>query len=289
MDHSLHWGVRVLGTQVTPSLGGEPKVMGWALPRLTLAQWWCGSGRHSNSSLSSCLFLFGFQVKAQDRTQTQLPRKKCAVCGTKLGPNWEKPLCPDCVNSLVRDDSVASCHNILSSVKDKLASTFQSFKGMMDRMQGPSPSLVRAASLPSLSEPSQEAEEDRVRPRSLASSQVDSASDSEGEDDSSRVFRYKLSLDDVGDLLKAIYDTLEIRKEQVQLSRYDLMYQGSSAHKARVFPVHKSLIESILLEWEQPEKRPFFSGSLKRRFPFEADASHPWNKIPKLDAPLAKV
>lgn len=122
----------------------------------------------------------------------------------------------------------------------------------MDRMQGPSSSLSRAVSLPSLSEPSLEDEGDR-EPRSLTSSQAGSASDSK--EDFSRGSRYKLSLDDVGDLLKAIYDSLEIREEQVQLSKHDLMYQGSSAQKARVFPMHKSLVESILQEWEQPEKR----------------------------------
>lgn len=44
---------------------------------------------------------------------------------------------------------------------------------------------------------------------------------------------------------------------------------------------HKSLVKLILLE--------FLLGSLKRRFPFEKDAAHPWNKVPKLDALLTKV
>ncbi|XP_077319428.1 von Willebrand factor A domain-containing protein 5A-like [Lithobates pipiens] len=111
--------------------------------------------------------------------------------------------------------------------------------------------------MPSLSEPSQEEEGDREREsRSLTSSPADSASYSKGEEDSSRGSRYRLSLDNVGDLLKAIYDTLEIREELVQLLKHNLMYQESS--------VQKSLVESILLEWEQPEKRLFFSGSLKR-------------------------
>lgn len=76
---------------------------------------------------------------------------------------------------------MAVCHKILTSVKDKIASTFQCFKGRIDRKQEPSSSLSRAASMPSISEPSQEDEGDRERvPRSLASSQAGSASDSEG-------------------------------------------------------------------------------------------------------------
>ena len=210
------------------------------------------------------------------------------MCGTKLSSNWDKPLCPDCVNSLVKESSLTTCNQMLSSFKDEMASTFQSFKGLIDRMQAPATSLTRASSTPSL-QIQEEEEEIRDRtPRSVVSSQAGSASESEGEEDSSRAARYKLSLDDVGDLLNAIYDTLDIQEEQVQLSRHDLMYQGN-ATRTKVFPVHKSLIDMILREWEQPERRPFFSGSLKRRFPFESDVSHPWNKVPRLDAPLAKV
>lgn len=33
-------------------------------------------------------------------------------------------------------------------------------------------------------------------------------------------------LDEVGDLLKAIYDTLEIEEEKVQLSKHDLLTRG---------------------------------------------------------------
>lgn len=75
--------------------------------------------------------------------------------------------------------------------------------------------------------------------------------------------------------------TLEIEEETVQLAKHDLMSEGYSR-----FIV---LVDSINLEWENPERRPFFSGSLKLRFPFEKDAAHPWNKTPKIDAPLAKV
>lgn len=100
----------------------------------------------------------------------QGPRRS-AGCAAKLNTSWEKPL-PLFVS--VVWSGMTACHKILSSVKDEIASTFQSFNGMMDRMQGPSMSLSRTASMPSLSEPIQEDRE----PRSLASSQTDSGSDS---------------------------------------------------------------------------------------------------------------
>ena len=249
----------------------------------------CGHRGFSDDCAWLCVCL---QVKAQDKTAVQAPKRKCAVCGEKLGSSWKKPLCAECIASLVKDDSTAECHKVLTSVRDELASTFSSFRGMMDRVQMPSP-IYKASSAPSLAATpgvfEQEEEEAGGSTRSQASSQMDSASGSEVEEDSSRGARYKLSLEDVGELLNAIYETLEIREEPVQLSKHDQLYQGCSAQKTKVFPVHKSLIEAILQEWEQPEKRPFFAGSLKRRFPFEDNASQPWNKNPKLDAPLAKV
>lgn len=80
--------------------------------------------------------------------------------------------------------------------------------------------------------------------------------------------------------------TLDI-EEKVQLSKHDLMYKGLHKIKARVFPVHSSLLDTIKLKWENPERKPF-SSNLKRRFPFVEDTAQPWNKNPKLDAPLSK-
>lgn len=88
-----------------------------------------------------------------------------------------------------------------------------------------------------------------------------------------------MSLEDVDDLLKAIYATLEIEAEKVQLSKHNLMYEGMHKKKARVFPVHSSLLDSITLERENPERKPFFSNNLKRRFPFEEDPAQPRNNL----------
>lgn len=80
--------------------------------------------------------------------------------------------------------------------------------------------------------------------------------------------RYKLSLEEVDELLAAIYDTLDIREEQVQLSRHDLMYQGLQETKARVFPVHKVLSEAVRKEWADPERKPFFLEMFKEKVSF---------------------
>lgn len=70
--------------------------------------------------------------------------------------------------------------------------------------------------------------------------------------------RYKLSLEEVENLLKAVYNTLEIQEEKAQLSVHDIMYQGLEGTKQRVFPVHMVLTETIKKEWKDPEKGTFF-------------------------------
>lgn len=67
------------------------------------------------------------------------------------------------------------------------------------------------------------------------------------------------------------------------------MYQGMDEVKHRVFPVHNVLTDSIKREWKDPERTPFFSRSLKRRFPFDDNSAQVWNKRPKLDAAFSQV
>lgn len=38
-----------------------------------------------------------------------------------------------------------------------------------------------------------------------------------------------------------------------------------------------------------PERKPFFSRALKRRFPFSEDSVSVWNKNPKVDAAFSQV
>lgn len=50
------------------------------------------------------------------------------------------------------------------------------------------------------------------------------------------------------------------------MSKHDLMYEEMLKKKARVFPVHSSLLDTIKLEWENPERKQFFPAALKGGF-----------------------
>ncbi|PIO27098.1 hypothetical protein AB205_0108830 [Aquarana catesbeiana] len=189
------------------------------------------------------------QAKTQDKAQAQPPKRKCVVCGNKLSSSWSKAVCRTCIDSLVKDDPVVSCQKMLTSVRDELTSMFSLFKTLIDKIKVPSegPSPVRTSAGPSA--PQQSAESEDSEAGSTHSSPEESGSDTGPRDrESTKGLRYELTLEDVDDLLRAIYMTFDIEEEKVQLSKHDLMYNGLHKKKARVFPVHSSLLDTIKLK-----------------------------------------
>ena len=197
-------------------------------------------------------------------------------------------MCRSCIRNLVEEETSQQYKDLYSSVQE-MASSLSSVKDIL--AQGPA----------NQGEPQQPP----PIPKVPASRQTDGDSGDEGtstltslrgsdeeeqeEEDSSKSSKFKLSLEEVDDLLKAIYTTLDIQEEKIQLSTYDKMFQGLDDSKRRVFPVHKVLSDTIKKEWKDPERAPFFSKTLKRRFPFEDGDTELWNKKPKVDAAFSQV
>ena len=119
-----------------------------------------------------------------------------------------------------------------------------------------------------------------------------SKEDSEEEEEEgaqSRPTKYKLSLEQVDGLLRAVYITLGLEEDKKELSLHDKMYAGLEEPKGRIFPVHQTISDAIKHEWADPEKKTFFPKAFKRRFPFDEDPGAPWNKMPKIDAAFSQV
>ena len=195
-------------------------------------------------------------------------------------------MCKSCIKDLVEEETSQQYKVLFSSVQE-LASSLNSVKSML--VQTPAvqaepqhlPPSPKAST--SRSEVVDSGDEGTSTLRSLRDS------DEEEEEGEYRNSRYKVSLDEVDDLLEAIYTTLDIQEEEVQLSLHDKMYQGLDASKHKVFPVHKVVSDTIRKEWKDPERGPFFSKSLRKRFPFEDKDSEAWNKKPKVDAAFSQV
>lgn len=200
------------------------------------------------------------------------------------------------MQDLVREHEAEQQADLSASVKE-LSSTFQSFKDLFSSFQLPQtpPQLPQQAApvpsaLPSTSRDIQ-GEASKVV-EACDSSPPDSQGESEaegGDGDPVRPSRYKLTLDEVDDLLGAIHTTLGIQDERKVLSLHDQMYEGMGEQKKKVFPVHQVLVDAVLKEWQDPERKPFLSRALKRRFPFSEEETAVWNKSPKLDAAFSQV
>lgn len=128
----------------------------------------------------------------------------------------------------------------------------------------------------------EESEEDSLEDGE--NSEADSQ-DSEGPRASSHLF----PIEDMGQLLRAIYVSEDIPEPPVQASNRDKMYRGLGKPQSRVFPVHQALKEVILREWKDPERKVLRLKTWKRRFPFGEEEEQKFFKTPKLDAALSQV
>ena len=132
--------------------------------------------------------------------------RKCPSCKNPLRDSWPKPLCRSCIADLVREESTQECKDLLSSVRKELAETLGTVRSLVEKKgQSSSQEQSSQSSLPpSTSRPVESESEDErgsVPPSTVYS-----------EDEEARSSRYKLSLEEVDELLKAIYTTLEIQE-----------------------------------------------------------------------------
>lgn len=76
------------------------------------------------------------------------------------------------------------------------------------------------------------------------------------------------------------------RLEHLNLSRTRCSRVLTS--EERVFPMYSNIKKLIFKEWANPEKL-FLSRSFKRKYPFGEDDSAHWDKVLKVDAPVARI
>ena len=221
-------------------------------------------------------------------------KRRCASCKATLRDSWRKAICSDCINQLVQEQNRTENKQLASSVKE-LSNSFESLKTLFEGFQIPqpqsaSPSTSTVTRIPSTcAGPSiTPREEEEEEPDNAVSGSQESEGEAQ-EGDSRKPSRYKLSLEDVDHLLGAIYTTLGIPTDKKTLTVHDQMYEGLGEQENKFFPVHDILVEAIKKEWQDPERKPFLSKNLKRRFPFSDDPSSVWNKVPKLDAAFSQV
>lgn len=231
----------------------------------------------------SLFFSLSWQAKSSDPGI----RKRCPSCKIKLNEGWKKALCQACIDSLVREETTSACSDLIASAKKELDATIQSFRSSLTYPSASQPTTSQS-SQGSLLVPAVEAEMGPLNREGLSPSHSNESNEDSDELENMSS-KYKLSLDQVDGLLKAIYATLGLEEEHKEMSLHDKMYAGLSESKSRTFPVHAVISETIRKEWADPDRKPFFSRAHKRRFPFDEDPAALWNKVPKLDAAFSQV
>ncbi|PIO24885.1 hypothetical protein AB205_0183080, partial [Aquarana catesbeiana] len=199
------------------------------------------------------LFISPFYFLEKSKKFSPPPKKRCASCKAALREALTKLLWKTCKADLVREETSTKEPSVqpgemLTYFWKELEDMFQSFHSYLDKR----PVAQSAESSPPSAHTSSTAR------RVVSESEEEEKDESSGSDG-----------EKVEDLLKTIYTTLNIKEDKTQLLLHDKMYQGMDEVKHRVFPVHKVLTNSIKRKWKDPERAPFFSRSLKRRFLFE--------------------
>lgn len=193
-------------------------------------------------------------------------------------------MCRTCVAELVVEETSQECTDLFSSVRE-LTNSLSLVRSLLVKSLA---SQAGPKQPPSTPRPSTSRAVVSTDSGDEGTNTLPSLKDSDEEEEDSWASRYKLSLEEVDDLLKVIYMTLEIQEERVELSVHDKMYQGLDETKP-VFPVHRVFLDAIRKEWKDPERGSFFSKTLRRRVPFEEKETEIWNKKPRVDTVFSLV
>ncbi|CAJ0955193.1 unnamed protein product [Ranitomeya imitator] len=194
--------------------------------------------------------------------------RECAICTEPLPDGHKKKLCSICIQQLIEDETPDLTSTLRDLVRQEVRDSIRSQKTVSKKRK-------------EILSPASDVDSDTGGVSS------DSHPSSSSEDvESSRTC---LSLDRVNRLVKAVNSTMGIEETQAECSIQDIMFKGIDRKSRRVFPVVDKVKSLITREWKKPERKGSLPPAFKRRYPFEEEASSPWDKVPKLDAAVAKA
>ncbi|XP_041425047.1 uncharacterized protein LOC121395520 [Xenopus laevis] len=108
----------------------------------------------------------------------------------------------------------------------------------------------------------------------------------EGEIDMEEDSNFDLAV--IDPLIKAVRQTLTFPMEPAKLSSADKLFP-SLKKRSVCFPVHASIKDIIMAEWEKTEKRPQTAGKCLKKYQFAEEDSKFWDSSPKVDAAVVRL
>ncbi|XP_077125138.1 uncharacterized protein LOC143818346 [Ranitomeya variabilis] len=200
-----------------------------------------------------------------------LEKKKnrvCPTCNKALPATWGKKLCKSCIQRLLCEETPDFASELKTIIRSEVQNALLSSKKGKEKVK----ETVYAHSVRSSSE---DADSDDSK-SSLSSSDEDSG-------------RHCFPLEEVDALVKAVRATMGVEDPRPDKTAQDIMFGGLTQKKRRAFPLNSNVQTLIKKEWEKPDRRNSSVPSLKRKYPFDDEASTSWDKAPKLDVAVAKA
>ncbi|XP_069616902.1 lamina-associated polypeptide 2, isoforms alpha/zeta-like [Ranitomeya imitator] len=201
------------------------------------------------------------------KSLSKAKHRQCAECAEPLPDGHLRKLCKICIQRLLEEEAP----DLTSTIREMVR---QEIKGA-ERSKSRGAEAKRSSPLSEVDSDSGE----------LSSGSLPSTSSSEDQESA----RACLSLERVNHLVKAVNSTMGIEDTQSECSIQDVMFRGIERKSRRAFPVIDKIKSLISKEWKKPERKGSLPPAFKRRYPFEEAASSSWDKVPKLDAAVAKA
>ncbi|XP_073399842.1 uncharacterized protein [Dendrobates tinctorius] len=195
--------------------------------------------------------------------------KECALCKNPTDAAWNKKLCQECINKTIAEETPSFSASLRTIIQTEVSKSVRALQPVdtEGKNRRASPSGVSQ-------QDSTESEDDSNKSQYVGSS-------SDGED--------TFPVETTDELIKAVRSTMGLVEEQTKKTAQDLMFSGLQKKKRKAFPVNEQLKALIKREWEKPERKSQITNSLKRRYPFEEEASSSWDRAPKIDVAISKV
>ncbi|KAG8598633.1 hypothetical protein GDO81_002683 [Engystomops pustulosus] len=118
------------------------------------------------------------------------------------------------------------------------------------------------------------------------SSSAASEDENTGHEDTSRPL---FAAEDTERLLQMVWVTVDTEEKKESTFYRDVTFEGSEEKRKFIFPIHSTISDLIFEEWKNPEKRSFIPTAVKRKYPFDSEATSSWGCPPKIDVSITKI
>ncbi|XP_071994162.1 uncharacterized protein [Engystomops pustulosus] len=118
------------------------------------------------------------------------------------------------------------------------------------------------------------------------SSSAASEDEDTGHEDTGRPL---FAAEDMERLLQIVRATMDIEEKIEPKFNWDIMFERLAQKHKLIFPIHSTISDIIFEEWKNPDKKSFIPSGVKRKYPFDSEATSSWGFPPKIDVSINRI